>query len=94
MRTKILILGLACLIPLSCYMNHAQRIMYYPQTPNILYVQMRLTLEEMRFKITEESQKPTGWGDPFFVNGFLIGEKGQLKALVSFSLRQDAGNCY
>ena len=56
MRIKSLILGLVCLFLISCYMNYAERLIYYPQSPTVLYDQMVLVLQDLDYTITSDQK--------------------------------------
>lgn len=56
MRTKISALGLVCLFTLGCGFPTATLTNLYPQSPNFLYSQMLLTLQDLKFTIEETDE--------------------------------------
>ena len=84
MKAKILALGLICVFFLSCYMRYSQRLIYYPQTPDILYDQMLETLKDLDYTITSDEKTPD-----LIVSKhpFIIGNREKHKAMITFYRR-------
>ena len=58
MRVKIFNLGLICLFFIGCYMNYSQRLVYYPEPPDVLYDQMIIVLQDLGYTIETEEKTP------------------------------------
>lgn len=82
MRKLVLIAVLFCF---GCYMNYSQRIVYYPESPDILISKMLEVFEEMGYMLDTDNRYPDaamkalGYADPF-----IIGKKEQLKISATF----------
>ena len=57
MRTKVSALGLVCLFALGCGFPKATLTNLYPKSPDFLYSQMLLTLQDLKWTI-EDTDKP------------------------------------
>ena len=84
---KIKFFLLAVLFLSACYMNYSQRIIYYPDVPDVLFDKMISALEDLNYKIDQPTKYPDltlkSLGEEF-THPHLWGKKPELSIFVIF----------